>query len=32
MAEQKKVTVPMIRAMKRTARIGMLTAYDYPTA
>jgi 3-methyl-2-oxobutanoate hydroxymethyltransferase len=32
MAELKKVTVPSIRAMKRVARIGMLTAYDYPTA
>jgi 3-methyl-2-oxobutanoate hydroxymethyltransferase len=28
----KKVTVPAIRAMKSAARIGMLTAYDYPTA
>ncbi|MDQ6803256.1 MAG: 3-methyl-2-oxobutanoate hydroxymethyltransferase [Acidobacteriota bacterium] len=32
MTEQKKVTVPAVRAMKRVARIGMLTAYDYPTA
>jgi len=32
MAEQKSVTVPAIRAMKRLQRIGMLTAYDYPTA
>jgi len=33
MAEQpKRVTVPAIRAMKRAQRIGMLTAYDYPTA
>jgi 3-methyl-2-oxobutanoate hydroxymethyltransferase len=33
MAEQpKRVTVPAIRAMKRMQRIGMLTAYDYPTA
>lgn len=30
--DQKKVTVPAIKAMKRIARIGMLTAYDYPTA
>ncbi len=30
--DQKKVTVPAIRAMKRVQRIGMLTAYDYPTA
>jgi 3-methyl-2-oxobutanoate hydroxymethyltransferase len=30
--DQKKVTVPGIKAMKRIARIGMLTAYDYPTA
>jgi 3-methyl-2-oxobutanoate hydroxymethyltransferase len=29
---KKKVTVPAIRAMKRKARIGMLTAYDYPSA
>ncbi|MBK5259147.1 MAG: 3-methyl-2-oxobutanoate hydroxymethyltransferase [Thermoanaerobaculia bacterium] len=28
----KKVTVPMIRAMKGQQRIGMLTAYDYPSA
>lgn len=34
MSEQprKKVTVPAIRAMKGNSRIGMLTAYDYPTA
>lgn len=32
MTEQKRVTVPAVRAMKRVARIGMLTAYDYPTA
>jgi len=30
--DQKKVTVPAIHAMKRVQRIGMLTAYDYPTA
>src|SRR5881397_3848021 len=30
--DQKKVTVPAIKSMKRIARIGMLTAYDYPTA
>ncbi|HVG24158.1 MAG TPA: 3-methyl-2-oxobutanoate hydroxymethyltransferase [Thermoanaerobaculia bacterium] len=29
---RKKVTVPAIRAMKGSARIGMLTAYDYPSA
>jgi 3-methyl-2-oxobutanoate hydroxymethyltransferase len=28
----KKVTVPAIRAMKGTGRIGVLTAYDYPSA
>ena len=28
----KKVTVPSIRAMKGRSRIGMLTAYDYPSA
>src|SRR5438093_6427556 len=27
-----RVTVPAIRAMKRVQRIGMLTAYDYPSA
>ncbi len=33
MSEQrKKVTVPAIRAMKGKSRIGMLTAYDYPSA
>lgn len=33
MSEQrKKVTVPAIRAMKGKARIGMLTAYDFPSA
>jgi 3-methyl-2-oxobutanoate hydroxymethyltransferase len=33
MSEQrKKVTAPAIRAMKGKARIGMLTAYDYPSA
>ena len=30
--DQKKVTVPAVKAMKRISRIGMLTAYDYPTA
>ena len=30
MAEQKRVTVPAIRAMKRAQRIGMITAYDFP--
>jgi 3-methyl-2-oxobutanoate hydroxymethyltransferase len=29
---RKKVTAPAIRAMKGKARIGMLTAYDYPSA
>src|SRR5688572_31424127 len=29
---RKKVTVPAIRAMKSKTRIGMLTAYDYPSA
>lgn len=29
---RKKVTVPAIRAMKSKSRIGMLTAYDYPSA
>jgi len=28
----KKITVPGIRAMKSRSRIGMLTAYDYPSA
>jgi 3-methyl-2-oxobutanoate hydroxymethyltransferase len=28
----KKVTVPIIRAMKASSRIGMITAYDYPSA
>ncbi len=32
MAEQKRVTVPAMKAMKRVQRVGMLTAYDYPTA
>ncbi len=32
MTQQKKVTVPAIRAMKGQQRIGMLTAYDYPSA
>ena len=31
MKERKKVTVPAIRAMKGVSRIGMLTAYDYPS-
>jgi len=30
--ERKKVTVPAIRQMKGKSRIGMLTAYDYPSA
>ena len=29
---RKKMTVPSIRAMKGKSRIGMLTAYDYPSA
>lgn len=32
MNQIKRVTVPAIRAMKASQRIGMLTAYDYPTA
>ena len=32
MKELKKVTVPAIRAMKGAQRIGMITAYDYPSA
>src|SRR6266567_5429617 len=32
MAAEKKVTVPAIRSMKSQQRIGMLTAYDYPSA
>jgi 3-methyl-2-oxobutanoate hydroxymethyltransferase len=31
-AQRKKVTVPAVRAMKGKSRIGMLTAYDYPSA
>ena len=31
-AKPKKVTVPEIRSMKGATRIGMLTAYDFPTA
>jgi 3-methyl-2-oxobutanoate hydroxymethyltransferase len=31
-AKAKRVTVPDIRAMKSQRRIGMLTAYDYPSA
>jgi 3-methyl-2-oxobutanoate hydroxymethyltransferase len=31
-SQKKKVTVPAVRAMKGKARIGMLTAYDYPSA
>jgi 3-methyl-2-oxobutanoate hydroxymethyltransferase len=31
-APRKKVTVPAVRAMKGQSRIGMLTAYDYPSA
>ncbi|HEX8254900.1 MAG TPA: 3-methyl-2-oxobutanoate hydroxymethyltransferase [Thermoanaerobaculia bacterium] len=32
MSDRKKVTVPAVRAMKSKSRIGMLTAYDYPSA
>jgi 3-methyl-2-oxobutanoate hydroxymethyltransferase len=32
MNQRKKITAPAIRAMKGHARIGMLTAYDYPSA
>lgn len=28
----KKVTAPAVKAMKGSARIGMITAYDYPSA
>jgi 3-methyl-2-oxobutanoate hydroxymethyltransferase len=30
--EQKRVTAPVIKSMKRVQRIGMLTAYDFPSA
>jgi 3-methyl-2-oxobutanoate hydroxymethyltransferase len=30
--QRKKVTAPAVRAMKGKSRIGMLTAYDYPSA
>src|SRR4051812_22606625 len=30
--DSKKITVPAVRAMKGKSRIGMLTAYDYPSA
>jgi len=29
---RKRITVPAIKAMKGTRRIGMITAYDYPSA
>jgi 3-methyl-2-oxobutanoate hydroxymethyltransferase len=29
---EKRVTAPAVRAMKRTQRIGMITAYDFPGA
>ena len=32
MSQFKKVTVPTIRAMKGAQRVGMITAYDYPSA
>ncbi len=32
MPNEKKVTVPAVRAMKSQERIGMITAYDYPGA
>src|SRR5947209_16783294 len=28
----KKVTAPIVKSMKGSARIGMITAYDYPSA
>jgi 3-methyl-2-oxobutanoate hydroxymethyltransferase len=31
-ASPKKITVPSVRAMKSSQRIGMVTAYDYPSA
>jgi 3-methyl-2-oxobutanoate hydroxymethyltransferase len=31
-APRKRVTVPAVRAMKGKSRVGMLTAYDYPSA
>jgi 3-methyl-2-oxobutanoate hydroxymethyltransferase len=31
-ADPKRVTVPAVKGMKRVQRIGMLTAYDYPSA
>lgn len=31
-APRRKMTVPAIRAMKGKSRVGMLTAYDYPSA
>jgi 3-methyl-2-oxobutanoate hydroxymethyltransferase len=30
--QPKRITVPAIRAMKSVSRIGMVTAYDYPSA
>lgn len=30
--QPKKITVPVIRSMKSSERIGMITAYDYPSA
>src|SRR3954463_9694945 len=30
--DSKKITVPAVRAMKGVKRIGMITAYDYPSA
>jgi 3-methyl-2-oxobutanoate hydroxymethyltransferase len=32
MNQLKKVTAPAVRAMKGSSRIGMITAYDYPSA
>ena len=32
MADPKRVTVPAVKAMKRVQHVGMLTAYDFPTA
>lgn len=31
-AQPKKITVPIVRAMKSSTRIGMITAYDFPSA
>ena len=31
-APHKKITVPVVRSMKSQQRIGMITAYDFPSA